>query len=286
MPAPANGAAHAPEPVSVRQRTGGTGPRTLLLHGLAANDTVWDHCLPLLPPGHQIWTAKLPWRADGPQDWPAGPEPAEWLREALDAVGGAEVVVAHSMSTTILLDLLNRTGEPADDPCTQLGIRRLVLVSPFYRRTTAEFDWTTITHYLNDFHLIMEEGIRAHSVGHFPPDTQRAMALRVRDRVGPHGWLRFFESYLRTPRLRTGRVTAPCLVLTGTDDFAAPPAEGEVLADVLPDARLEHLPDAGHFPMIEQPERFASQIRVFLEPPAASPTAPAAGTLTLPEPKR
>ncbi|MEU9113895.1 alpha/beta hydrolase [Streptomyces sp. NPDC048483] len=257
-------------PVSVRRRTraAGAGPqRMLLIHGLAANESLWDTCLERLPTPYEVWSAQMPWRAEGPDDWGQHAALTDWMDAALRGVpGGAEVVVAHSMSANVLLELLAGADAVAgaDDPLRRYGIRALVLVSPFYRGTAEEFDWPTITHYLNDFHLIMEDGIRVHSRGRFPADLQRAMGERVRDRVGPYGWIRFFETYLRTPRLRTDRITVPCLVLGGERDFAAPAPEGAALAARVPGARLRILSGTGHFPMIEEAERFASEITDFL----------------------
>ncbi|MCX4807329.1 alpha/beta fold hydrolase [Streptomyces sp. NPDC058682] len=256
-----------PRPVSVKRRTHGGGPRALLLHGLAASDSVWDRTVPLLPDTYEIWTARLPWRTEAIGDWGGQANLKGWLAKALEAVpGGAEVVVAHSMAANVLLDLLDQKNRGGTDAPRRFGIRALVLVSPFYRGSAEAFDWNTLSHYLNDFHLIMEEGIRVHSDGRYPADVQEAMGRRVRDQVGPYGWFRFFDLYLRTPTLQTGRITVPTLVLGGEEDFAASPDEGVALADALPDAVSRVLPGCGHFPMLEAAELFAAAVRDFIDP--------------------
>ncbi|MFE9635239.1 alpha/beta fold hydrolase [Streptomyces sp. NPDC006463] len=252
-------------PVAVERRTDGSGPRVLLLHGLAANDSVWERVIPLLPSSYEVWTARLPWRTETIGEWNDQPNLRGWLAKALEAVpGGADVVVAHSMAANVLLDLLDQKNRGGVDALRQFGIRGLVLVSPFYRSRTEQFDWSTIAYYLNDFHLIMEEGIRAHSGGRLPADIQQAMGERVRDRVGPYGWFRFFDLYLRTPALQTGRITAPALVLAGEDDFAARAEEGVALAEALPDAVSRVLPGSGHFPMLDAAEPFAAAVSSFV----------------------
>ncbi|MFF8945463.1 alpha/beta fold hydrolase [Streptomyces sp. NPDC014864] len=274
-------------PVSVEQRTEGSGPRVLLLHGLAAADSVWERTLPLLPDTYQLWTARLPWRTETIADWDAQPNLRGWLAQALTAVpDGPEVVVAHSMAANVLLDLLDQKQRGGVDALRRFGIRALVLVSPFYRSGAEEFDWSTISYYLNDFHLIMEEGIRAHSGGRFSEDVQRAMALRVRDRVGPYGWLRFFDLYLRTPALDTGRVTVPTLVLAGETDFAARPEEGLALAGALPDATARVLPRCGHFPMLDAAEDFAAELSSFVHSTLSLPLQRGAAPLDALEPQR
>lgn len=261
-------------PVSVEPRTDGTGPRVLLLHGLAANDSVWEPALAELPDGLRLWTARMPWRTETIAGLGTETDLAGRLAQALESVpGGAEVVVAHSMAANVLLDLLDRDLRAGVDVPRRYGIRALVLVSPFYRSHTEQFDWETISYYLNDFHLIMEEGIRAHSGGRVPADLRRAMGERVRERVGPYGWFRFFDLYLRTPSLAVGRLALPTLVLAGETDFAAPPGEGVALAGALPDARSLVLPGCGHFPMLDAPGRFAAAVAEFVHTvPGPSPS--------------
>lgn len=268
-------------PVLLRRHPGAAAagaPRILFLHGLAGSDTVWDASARELGAGHEVWSAQLPWRGQGVAGWGRTADLTPWVERALTAVSGpVDVVVAHSMSSNVLLELLDRT-----EAFDRFGIRALVLVSPFYRRTAEEFDWATITHYLNDFHLILREGIRAHSGGRVSAETETAMAERVREWIGPYGWIRFFDLFLRTPELRTARITVPCLVLGGAHDIATPSGHAVALAGALPDARLRVLGGSGHFPMVDEPDAFHTELRDFLgavlTPPPALPVPQA--TLT------
>ncbi|MEU6701787.1 alpha/beta fold hydrolase [Pseudonocardia sp. NPDC046786] len=52
----------------------------------------------------------------------------------------------------------------------------------------------------------------------------------------------------RAWRHRLARITAPTLVLHGTDDPFLPPGHGEALAAEIPGARLVPVPGAGHEP--------------------------------------
>jgi pimeloyl-ACP methyl ester carboxylesterase len=52
---------------------------------------------------------------------------------------------------------------------------------------------------------------------------------------------------------RLGSVTAPTLVLCGAEDNLTPIAQAEELSAAIPGARLELVPDAGHFSNIENP---------------------------------
>jgi pimeloyl-ACP methyl ester carboxylesterase len=54
-------------------------------------------------------------------------------------------------------------------------------------------------------------------------------------------------------RGRLHRVTIPVLVLAGEEDGIVPPQYGRALADSFPRATFRSIPEAGHFPHIEQP---------------------------------
>jgi pimeloyl-ACP methyl ester carboxylesterase len=64
------------------------------------------------------------------------------------------------------------------------------------------------------------------------------------------------EKFVRSGRLRLwterhavlSAVTAPTLVVHGSEDVLFPPAHGEALAGQIPGARLEVLPGMGHHP--------------------------------------
>jgi pimeloyl-ACP methyl ester carboxylesterase len=177
--------------------------------------------------------------------------------------GEPDLVVAHSFSANALLELLDQGQRRVP--------RGVVLVSPFYRAAPEHFDWSTLAYYVNSFHRILEEGIRVQSVSRLSAEVERRMALRARERVGPYGWMRFFDAYLRTPQLRAGRLTGPFLVVAGDRDFASYPEDSQILSRALPDCRLEIFSNCGHFAMAEQPVRFAALMHDFLATAAPGP---------------
>jgi pimeloyl-ACP methyl ester carboxylesterase len=62
------------------------------------------------------------------------------------------------------------------------------------------------------------------------------------------------------------QVRAPALVLSGSDDRWFPAMESRALADGLPHGHYVEIPAAGHFPFVEQPDRFLTAVEPFLRP--------------------
>ncbi|MBS1846146.1 MAG: alpha/beta fold hydrolase [Actinobacteria bacterium] len=60
---------------------------------------------------------------------------------------------------------------------------------------------------------------------------------------------------------RLAEITSPTLVIHGTEDKMIPVANGELIASLIPGARLEILEGVGHMFWWEQPERSAGLIR-------------------------
>ena len=60
---------------------------------------------------------------------------------------------------------------------------------------------------------------------------------------------------------RLGAIDTPTLVIHGTDDRMLPVANGELVARLIPNARLELLEGVGHMFWWEQPERSAALVR-------------------------
>lgn len=69
---------------------------------------------------------------------------------------------------------------------------------------------------------------------------------------------------------RVRAIRAPSLVIHGADD-ALPPSAARTLAALIPNARLELIPAAGHMPFWEAPEQFFALVDRFLSARASPP---------------
>jgi 3-oxoadipate enol-lactonase len=66
-------------------------------------------------------------------------------------------------------------------------------------------------------------------------------------------------------RDRLPSVEASTLVVSGAEDPATPPEHGGLIADAIPGARFEVVPDAAHIANVEQPEKITQLILTHLE---------------------
>lgn len=63
-----------------------------------------------------------------------------------------------------------------------------------------------------------------------------------------------------------GAITAPTLVVVGSEDPATPVAKAEAIAEAVRDSRLDVLTGVGHVSTLEDPERVTALMRDFLAP--------------------
>jgi pimeloyl-ACP methyl ester carboxylesterase len=93
------------------------------------------------------------------------------------------------------------------------------------------------------------------------PDDELMAIARGRESLLVFGW----KPYMHNPRLRRWlhRIDIPTLLVWGAEDRVVTPAYGEGWRAAIPGARLEVIPQAGHYPHWEQPTRAAERIDAF-----------------------
>lgn len=72
-------------------------------------------------------------------------------------------------------------------------------------------------------------------------------------------------------RADLGRIAAPTLVISGEQDPATPPEHGRVLADGIPGARFEVVPDAAHLASYQRPEIVTALVAEHVKGSSSSP---------------
>jgi 3-oxoadipate enol-lactonase len=101
---------------------------------------------------------------------------------------------------------------------------------------------------------------------------ERFTEKKSRDVQDPAGYRAHVDAVLNHDALdRLGAIRAPTLVVTGDDDRIIPSANSELLAQRIPDARLEIVGDAGHLFFLERPDRTIAVLENFLDGPLPRP---------------
>ena len=93
-------------------------------------------------------------------------------------------------------------------------------------------------------------------------DAELTTLLRNRQTAALLTW----RPFMHNPKLagRLHRIDAQTLVLWGEADRIVTPVYGRAYAELIPGAAFETIPSAGHYPYLEQPERFAAVVSSFL----------------------
>jgi pimeloyl-ACP methyl ester carboxylesterase len=109
-----------------------------------------------------------------------------------------------------------------------------------------------------------------------PKVARRLAARKLAHPQSPQAWRAQTEAgMLSNPLGRQRRITQPTLVIQGTADQVVAPGNAEVLAGLVPDARLQRFHGAGHLLYWEQPKRFVRVVTDFLTDPATAAHVPA-----------
>src|SRR6476659_9022201 len=250
----------------------GTGPALLLLHGLGCDHTTW---LPVVAALSRRYTVIAPdllghGLSDKPRaDYSVGGY-ANGMRDLLTCLGIDKVtVVGHSFGGGVAMQYAYQFPERTE---------RLVLVASggLGPEVTPVIRAITTPGFHQAMHLLMLPGVR-----HATTRTMRTLArtgwqlTRDLDEVAD-----IYESF-KSPATRhairhvvravvdwQGQIVTmadraylteemPMAVVWGRNDQVIPVAHANNAAKLAPSARVEVIPNAGHFPHKDHPERFA-----------------------------
>jgi pimeloyl-ACP methyl ester carboxylesterase len=273
----------------------GTGSTLLLLHGHEQSATGWRWVIPALARTHRVLALSLPGHGETPhtRTYPPGSDTAPFVADFLDALGVGPVhVVGHSaggavalrlalaaparLRTLVLVDSagLGREVHPllAVDTLPLVGELAILLSrlpGGCLGRTSMSAamlfaqPWRAPTEFLNEQY---DCGRRP---GQLEASTATARALF--DATG--------QRQILLDRLPT--ITAPTLVIWGASDYVLPAHQAQTAVNLLPYGRLALLPECGHLPQVEHPDRFAAVLGEWLTehhdlPPEVTPAAPTA----------
>jgi pimeloyl-ACP methyl ester carboxylesterase len=252
-------------------------PSAVFLHGMGMGADVWFPLQEALAGQLRTSFLTLPWDGNQGALWGRAAEPAAWVEAGLALLPSTpDLVVAHSFAANALLEYL---AGPARRLAGAARPQAVVLVSPFYKADPEVVEWRVLSHHVNRFFDLLQEGLEV-SAGQArtDPGTRAAVAAKVRERVGVYGWYEFLRLLLRTPFLDLGALTLPVLVLGGAADIACEAGDCERLAAALPQGRAALSPAAGHFCMAQDAGWFVRSLRELVDSLAGAPPEVAAST--------
>jgi pimeloyl-ACP methyl ester carboxylesterase len=264
----------------VSYRTAGSGPVILLIHGIAGTSEQWAGVAPVLAEDYTVVAPDLLGHGDSAKpvgDYSLGAY-AVSLRDILIALGHRRAtVVGHSLGGGIAMQFAYEYP---------VFCERMVVVSsgglgrevhPLLRAATLPGAELVLP-------LIASE--RVLGLG----GALGGVLARVGLRAGPdiaemaRGYASLADAEARSAFLHTvravidyngQRVSAidrlylssmlPSLIVWGRRDPLIPAVHGETAHDEMPGSRLEIFEEAGHFPHLDDPIRFAGVLREFLE---------------------
>jgi 3-oxoadipate enol-lactonase len=244
---------------TINVREFGDGSRRLFcLHALALSGEFWDPFAASLARDHDVRVLAVDARGHGESSWDGKPFSVEDMADDVAAVieadgSGPASVVGMSMGGCTALALALRRPDLVD---------RLVLAD-----TTAcygpdrEAKWAERARMAAT--KTRAEQIPFQLTRWFSPDfakqdgADRVVQIFLNTRPEVHAAacvaLGGFDA-----AEQLAQVTAPTLVMVGETDEATPPAMAQTLADGIPGARLEVIPQARHFSLIERPDVWPS----------------------------
>jgi pimeloyl-ACP methyl ester carboxylesterase len=129
---------------------------------------------------------------------------------------------------------------------------------PMTREITDLFSWPLYQHAQWIYH---DEQLRHPNLKELPDEAAVVLA-RNHQAFGLFGW----SPTLHSPHLhhRLHRVDVPTQLIWGAQDRIVPVDHGRQWQQSIPGARLAVIEEAGHYPQVEQPERFVGALEPFV----------------------
>lgn len=257
----------------------GEGPAVLFIHGLLGSHRNWAHLVDALDTGHRVLAPDLIGHGASAKprgDYSLGAHAAT-LRDLLDRLGIDRVtLVGHSLGGGIAMQFcylfpdrverlvlvssggLGRSVSPLLRSATLPGAEWvLALVASGWVRGRAEAVGGTLRRLgLRASAELAEAWQGFTSLGE--ADTRRAFLATTRSVIDPGGQTVTAHDHLPMA------IDIPTLVVWGTRDRMIPAWHATTAQQAITGSRVELFEGAGHFPHLDQPERFAELLGDFM----------------------
>ena len=266
----------------------GTGPAVLFIHGLLGSHENWLHLVDRLDDAHRVVIPDLFGHGASAKpmgDYSIGAHAAT-LRDLIDHLGIERVtLVGHSLGGGIAMQFCYLFPE---------RVERLVLVasgglgrsvSPLLRSATLPGAEWVLPVLASRWVRERVEGVGRFVVGHgwrpgsdasaawrgftslSDAESRRAFLATTRAVIDPGG-----QTVSAKGHLGEG-ASIPTLVIWGTRDHMIPAGHANRAPQIFPVAQIALFEGAGHFPHLEQPDRFVAVLSEFIRGQGERPTS-------------
>ncbi len=266
------------EGLTTRYFAAGSGPPLVLLHGDAESAFDWSWTLPALARTRRVYAPDLPGSGESAKPT-ADYSPAflkRFVASFLDTVGvGQSALVGNSLGGLVALRLA--LSEPS-----RVGSLVLVAGSGLGRAVNLGLSSLVVPGY-GDLAI----GWAGTEAGAARRARDRARLLFARPGRAPEAWVSEQYRLARTPGFLAAqlaalravldplgqrevlldelpRLTMPTLVVWGERDRVLPVSQAWAALARLPEGSIEIIPDCGHLPQVEWPDRFVQALDGFL----------------------
>lgn len=253
--------------IDIRYEISGHGsnrPWVTLAHSLATDLSLWDELAAALAPRFSV--LRYDARGHGGSDAPEGPYSFELLTaDLLGLLDALKIERTHFVGLSMGGMLAQHFALAAPQRLDRLAIVSSTSRTPPEGRAL----WD------ERIAVARSQGMQAHvesTLARWFTAPYRAAHPEVMARIGTliaatpvagfAGWGAAISGLDLSDRL--GAVSAPTLVVVGADDPGTPPAASRAIADAIPGARLEIIPQASHQLVIEQADAFTRLLLDFL----------------------
>jgi pimeloyl-ACP methyl ester carboxylesterase len=229
-------------------------PSLLCVHGSGGDSSVWASQLSGLAADCSLIAPDLP--GHGKTQGRGGytiEEYAGWLESFAEALGlESFILMGYSMGGAVAQAMAHAY------PTRVAG---LVLVSTAMRFIVAP-------EYLQVLQTDFPRAARASCDNAYAPGVSPGLYHRGLEMLLGNGGQAMYEDVFACTQFDStawaAKISAPGLVISGSNDTITPPESGEALAAALPQAKFKSLPAAGHMVMQEAADKFNAAVRQFI----------------------
>ncbi|MCB9298679.1 MAG: alpha/beta fold hydrolase [Lewinellaceae bacterium] len=241
----------------------GAGPALVLLHGAGGGAVTWYKVIAPLARHHRVIAFDRP--GYGESEKPSAPydKPfnTNWLRHATERLGlqrfslvgnseGGSAGIHYSLNHPEQLEKLVLVGSAGlGDNWNKAIILKMALYKLFPSPIWGELLGRNVMQNPDDAHPAWHD----YSIDVLKSKGGRRAFFQGRGRAV----ITYTDEELQA-------VATPTLLIWGEDEAFFPVSHGERAAQLIPGARLEVIPGAGHLPFMEKPEVFCGLVEGFL----------------------